>query len=158
MNLGYHIYVCQCLTYLEPHFEPLDDYELPDTYSIQFLVCSYFWKRYHSISRSQALLLVITFKKIRYSLNKREQCSFDGCWYNITLFIRHTACNFFQRAWQRHELWRKKTWLQGEMMIPTAEFVILFCLWLFSEPCKILIFSAGICHRSFILFLLREWE
>lgn len=112
-----------------------------------------------SLSCSQALLLVITFKKIRYSLNKREKCSFDGCWYNITLFIKQTACNFFQGAWQRHELWRKKkTWLQGEMMIPTAEFVILFCLCLFSEPCKILIFSAEVCHRSFILFLLREWE
>lgn len=44
-----NLYICQSLIHLEPHFEPLHNSELPDTYGIQFLVCSYFWKQCHSI-------------------------------------------------------------------------------------------------------------
>lgn len=76
-------------------------------------------------SCSQALLLVITFKNIRYSLNKRAQCSFDGCCCNITLFIKHTACNFFQRAWQRHELWRKRCGCKERWWFPQLN--LSFC-------------------------------
>lgn len=109
MNLGYHIYVCPMSYILGTSFWAT--WRLWVTWHLQYSVSSmllFLETVSLYLSCSQALLLVITFKKIRYSLNKREQCSFDGCWYNITLFIRHTACNFFQRTWQRHELWRKK--------------------------------------------------
>lgn len=142
MNLCYKICVCRPLTQLKPHFEPLYNHKLPDTYAIKFLACFYLWSCYLSVPHTLKVILPArAFMKIRCSPNKRAQCSFDRWCCDLTLINQTYCLGFFLKSLARAlTSWGVgggggETWLKGEVIFfPTIEFLISFYLGMFSAP------------------------